>query len=444
MPSVLIAGRPAAPLAGAATVPGDKSISHRALMLGALAVGRTEITGLLEGEDVLATAAALRAMGAGIVRAEDGRWLVDGVGLGGLAEPDDVIDLGNSGTSARLLLGILASHPFTAFVTGDASLRRRPMGRVITPLSRFGAQFRGRDGGRLPLAVTGAANPIPIVYELPVPSAQVKSAVLLAGLNTPGATTVVEPQATRDHTERMFGHFGAKVTVEEEPGVGKRITVTGQPELVAAPIIVPGDPSSAAFPLVAALIVPGSEVTIANVGLNPSRTGLLSCLQEMGADIVLENRREAGGEPVADLRVRAGALKGADIPPDRAPSMIDEYPILAVAAACARGRTVMRGLAELRVKESDRLSGIAEGLGRCGVRVTVEGDDLIIEGAGNFPAGGAIIETRLDHRIAMAFLVLGLAANQPVQIDDAHPIATSFPDFVPLMTGLGASFTEAA
>jgi len=443
MPSPLTAGRPAAPLAGVVAVPGDKSISHRALMFGALAIGRTEITGLLEGEDVLATAAALRAMGAGIVRTEDGRWLVDGVGVGGLAEPDDVLDLGNSGTSARLLLGILASHPFTAFVTGDASLRRRPMGRVITPLSRFGAQFLGRDGGRLPLAVTGAASPIPIVYQLPVPSAQVKSAVLLAGLNTPGATSVIEPQPTRDHTERMLGHFGAKVTVEEEPGVGRRITVAGQPELLAAPIIVPGDPSSAAFPLVAALIVPGSEVTIANVGLNPSRTGLLLCLQEMGADIVFENRREAGGEPVADLRVRAGKLKAADIPPERAPSMIDEYPVLAVAAACARGRTRMRGLAELRVKESDRLTGIAEGLARCGVRVTVEGDDLIVEGADNFPAGGAMIETQLDHRIAMAFLVLGLATREPVRIDDARPIATSFPDFVPLMAGIGASFQAA-
>ena len=444
MPSPLSAARPAAPLAGVVPVPGDKSISHRALMLGALAIGRTEITGLLEGEDVLATAAALRGMGAAIVRAEDGRWLVDGVGLSGLAEPDNVIDLGNSGTSARLLLGILASHPFTAFVTGDASLRRRPMGRVITPLSRFGAQFLGREGGRLPLAVTGARSPVPIVYELPVPSAQVKSAVLLAGLNTPGATSVVEPQPTRDHTERMLGHFGAKVTVETEPGGVRRITVIGHPELIAAPITVPGDPSSAAFPLVAALIVPGSEVRILNVGLNPSRTGLLLCLREMGADIAFENRREAGGEPVADLYVRAGKLTGTDIPASRAPSMIDEYPILAVAAACAQGRTRMRGLAELRVKESDRLAGIAEGLTRCGVRVSVEGDDLIVEGADNLPAGGATIATQLDHRIAMAFLVLGLAAGEPVRIDDGRPIRTSFPDFVPLMTRLGAVFSEAA
>src|SRR5690349_3241520 len=439
-PQSLAAARPAKPLSGRVAVPGDKSISHRALMLGGLAVGRTEISGLLEGEDVLATAAALRAMGADIIREADGRWIVHGVGLGGLAEPADVIDLGNSGTSARLLLGILATHPFTSFVTGDASLRRRPMGRVIDPLSRFGAKFLAREGGLLPLAVTGAANPVPTLYRLPVPSAQVKSAVLLAGLNTPGATTVVEPQQTRDHTERMLGHFGATITVEPEPGGGRRITLTGQPELTAAPVIVPGDPSSAAFPLVAALIVPGSEVRIGNVGLNPSRTGLLASLAEMGADIVFENRREAGGEPFADLLGRAGTLSGADVPPERAPSMIDEYPILAVAAACAHGRTIMRGLAELRVKESDRLTGIAEGLACCGVDVRVEGDDLIVEGSGAPPPGGGLIATRLDHRIAMAFLVLGLAAREPVRIDDARPIATSFPDFVPLMRRLGASF----
>jgi 3-phosphoshikimate 1-carboxyvinyltransferase len=442
MPSPLAGARPAAPLAGVVRVPGDKSISHRALMLGALAVGRTEIAGLLEGEDVLATAAALRAMGADIIRAEGDCWRVDGVGLGGLAEPDGVLDLGNSGTAARLLLGILATHPFTAFVTGDASLRRRPMGRVITPLSRFGAQFVGREGGRLPLAVTGATNPLPIEYRLPVPSAQVKTAVLLAGLNAPGATSVIEPQPTRDHTERMLGHFGAKVTIEAEPGGGRRITVLGQPELAAAPITVPGDPSSAAFPLIAALIVPGSDATIANVGLNPSRTGLLLCLEEMGADIAFENRREAGGEPVADLHVRAGALAGIDVPPERAPSMIDEYPILAVAAAGARGRTVMRGLAELRVKESDRLTGIAEGLASCGVKVAIEGDDLIVEGNGGPPEGGALIATQLDHRMAMAFLVLGLATRAPVRIDDARPIATSFPDFVPLMSRIGARFTD--
>ena len=443
-PLPLEAGRPAAPLAGRVAVPGDKSISHRALMFGALAVGRTEITGLLEGEDVLATAAALRAMGAAIRRADDGRWLVDGVGLGGLAEPDDVLDLGNSGTSARLLLGLLATHPLTAFVSGDASLRRRPMSRVTEPLSRFGAQFCGRGGGRLPLAVTGTASPVPIVYRLPVPSAQVKSAVLLAGLNTPGATSVIETQPSRDHTERMLGHFGARIAIEPQPGGGRVVTVEGQPELVAAPVVVPGDPSSAAFPLVAALLVPGSQITIANVGLNPSRTGLLACLREMGADIALVDAREAGGEPVADLLVRAGALKGADIPPERAPSMIDEYPILAVAAACAQGRTVMRGLAELRVKESDRLAGIAEGLAACGVAVAVEGDDLIVEGAGSPPKGGAAIATRLDHRMAMAFLVLGLATREKVRIDDSRPIATSFPDFLPLMTRLGARFSDAA
>jgi 3-phosphoshikimate 1-carboxyvinyltransferase len=434
------------PLTGTIRVPGDKSISHRALMLGALAIGRTEISGLLEGEDVLATAAALNALGANATPVEngrrDGRWIVDGIGIGGLAEPDDLLDLGNSGTSARLLLGMLATHPITAFVTGDASLRRRPMGRVVEPLSHIGARFVTREGARLPLAVMGATSPIPISYRLPVPSAQVKSSVLLAGLNTPGATTVIEPLPTRDHTERMLRHFGASVAIEPEEGGGRRVTVEGFPELTSAPIIVPGDPSSAAFPLVAALIVEGSDVTIEGVGINPLRAGLLESLREMGADISLLNQREEGGEPVADLRARAGALTGADIPAERAPRMIDEYPILAVAAACARGRTVMRGLAELRVKESDRLSGIAAGLASCGVKVAVEGDDLIVDGAGNFPAGDALIATQLDHRIAMAFLVLGLAANQPVRIDDAAPIATSFPGFIGLMKGLGAAITE--
>ena len=430
------------PLAGAIRVPGDKSISHRALMLGALAIGRTEITGLLEGEDVLATAAALNALGASVTRGGDGRWSVDGIGVGGLAEPQDLLDLGNSGTAARLLLGVLATHPITAFVTGDASLRRRPMGRVVEPLSRLGARFVSREGGRLPLAVSGAADPIPIVYRLPVPSAQVKSAVLLAGLNTPGATTVIERQPTRDHTERMLRHFGAAVSTEPEEG-GLRVTVEGFPEMTAAPIIVPGDPSSAAFPLVAALIVPGSDVTVEGVGINPLRTGLLECLCEMGADIALLNRREEGGEPVADIRARAGTLAGGEIPAERAPRMIDEYPILAVAAACARWRTVMRGLAELRVKESDLLAAIAAGLADCGVRVVVDDDDLIIEGDGGPPAAGALIETQLDHRIAMAFLVLGLAAKEPVRIDDAAPIATSFPGFIAMMNRLGAAIGEA-
>jgi 3-phosphoshikimate 1-carboxyvinyltransferase len=426
-------------LSGKTRVPGDKSISHRALMLGALAVGRTEISGLLEGDDVLATAAALNALGAAAAPTGDGRWIVDGVGIGGLCEPENLLDLGNSGTSARLLLGILATHRLTAFVTGDASLRRRPMSRVVEPLSRFGARFLSREGGRLPLAVTGAAEPIPIEYRLPVPSAQVKSAVLLAGLNTPGATTVIEPQGTRDHTERMLRHFGAKVATEPAEGGGKRITVEGFPELAAAPITVPGDVSSAAFPLVAALLVPGSEVTIEGVGLNPLRAGLLECLREMGADITLVNQRDEGGEPVADLRARAGSLTGADIPAERAPRMIDEYPVLAVAAACARGRTVMRGLGELRVKESDRLAAIAAGLDSCGVRVTVDGDTLIVEGDGGPPEGGATIAAQLDHRIAMAFLVLGLATRQPVGIDDGAPIATSFPNFVTLINGLGGA-----
>jgi 3-phosphoshikimate 1-carboxyvinyltransferase len=440
-PAPLTAARPANPLAGKIRVPGDKSISHRALMLGALAIGRTEISGLLEGEDVLATAAALGTLGATVTAAGHGQWAVDGVGIGGLAEPEDLLDLGNSGTAARLLLGILATHPITAFVTGDASLRRRPMGRVVDPLSSIGARFVTREGARLPLAVSGAADPIPISYRLPVPSAQVKSAVLLAGLNTPGKTTVIEPQPTRDHTERMLRHFGAAVATEPEEGGGRRVTVEGFPELAAAPIVVPGDPSSAAFPLVAALIVAGSDVTVEGVGINPLRIGLLECLREMGADITLLNERDEGGEPVADIRARAGALTGADIPAERAPRMIDEYPILAVVAACARGRTVMRGLAELRVKESNRLSAIAAGLASCGVRVAVEGDDLIVDGAGNLPAGDALIATQLDHRIAMAFLVLGLATNRPVRIDDAAPIATSFPGFIGLMNGLGGAIT---
>jgi 3-phosphoshikimate 1-carboxyvinyltransferase len=411
-------------------------------MLGALAVGRTEITGLLEGEDVLATAAAMNALGASVASRGDGRWAVDGIGVGALAEPANVLDLGNSGTAARLLLGLLATHPITAFVTGDASLRRRPMGRVIEPLSRFGTRFLTREGARLPLAVSGADNPVPIEYRLPVASAQVKSAVLLAGLNTAGSTTVVEPQPTRDHTERMLRHFGAEVSISPAEGGGRRITVTGFPELAAAPIIVPGDPSSAAFPLIAALIVPGSEVIVEGVGINPLRSGFLECLREMGADVVVLNRRQEGGEPVGDIRVRAGILSGAEIPAERAPRMIDEYPILAVAAAYARGRTVMRGLAELRVKESDRLLAIAAGLDGCGVHVAVDGDDLLVEGDGSPPRGGALIETRLDHRIAMAFLVLGLGARHPVRIDDAAPIATSFPGFIGLMTRFGATIEE--
>ena len=427
----------AAPLGGDITVPGDKSISHRALMIGALAVGETAIDGLLEGEDVLATAEALRRLGAGVHRDGPGAWRVDGVGAGGLSAPDDILDLGNAGTSARLLLGMLATHDLTAHLTGDASLRRRPMGRVTEPLSRMGAVFETRPGGRLPLLVHGARDPLPIEYVLPVPSAQVKSAVLLAGLNAPGETTVVETQPSRDHTERMLRHFGWEVRTEAANGAS-RITVSGYQEPSAAHVSVPADPSSAAFPGIAALIVPGSEITIRNVGLNPLRAGLYATLKEMGANLEIADPREISGEPVGDLVFRAGPLKGVEVPAERAPSMIDEYPILAVAAAFAEGPTRMAGLAELRVKESDRLAAIATGLDACGVAATIEGDDLIVEGRGAPPAGGAKVAADHDHRIAMAFLVLGLAAERPVMIDDASPIATSFPGFAEMMNGLGA------
>ncbi len=434
-----VRSRPVRPrgLSGAVDVPGDKSISHRAIIMGGLAVGETKIEGLLEGEDVHRTAAALRALGADVRRHGAGSWSVRGCGVGGFGEPDDVLEMGNSGTAARLLLGAVASTRLTAFFTGDASLRSRPMQRVVDPLSQMGARFLSRGGSRLPLAIVGAADPVPIEYRPPVASAQVKSAVLLAGLNCPGRTTVVEPHPTRDHTERMLRHFGATLTVADEDG-GRRITLEGQPELEGREVVVPGDPSSAAFPLVAALIVPGSEITLRNVGLNPGRAGLFETLAEMGADITMTDRRDAGGEPVADLVVRAGRLRGVDVPAERAPSMIDEYPILAVAAAVAEGRTRMRGLAELRVKESDRLGGMAEGLAACGVAVAVEGDDLIVDG-GRRIAGGATIRSRLDHRIAMAFLTLGMAAEEAVSVDDASPIATSFPGFASLMNGLGAA-----
>jgi 3-phosphoshikimate 1-carboxyvinyltransferase len=433
----------AAPLNGRLRVPGDKSVSHRALILGALATGRTRVSGLLEGEDVLRTAAALSALGAGIAQNGDGSWTIDGVGVGGLAEPEDVLDLGNSGTGARLLMGVVASHPMTACFTGDASLRRRPMARVAVPLTRMGAKIVAREGLRLPLAITGALSPLPITYRLPVASAQVKSAILLAGLNAPGETTVIEPAHTRDHSERMLRHFGAGVTVTDGADGARTITLTGQPELAPADLVVPGDPSSAAFPAVAALISPGSEVVIEGVGVNPLRTGLYETLNEMGADLAFANERTAGGEPIADLTIRAGALSGVEVPAERAPRMIDEYPILAIAAACARGRTVMHGLAELRVKESDRLSAIAQGLAACGIKHAVTGDTLAVEGNGAPPLGGGAIATRLDHRIAMAFLVLGLAALKPVRIDDGETIATSFPGFVELMNGLGARITAA-
>ncbi|MGO1119910.1 3-phosphoshikimate 1-carboxyvinyltransferase [Rhodovibrionaceae bacterium A322] len=441
--SAAITALPGSSLSGTIAIPGDKSLSHRALMFGALAVGETRIEGLLEGEDVLNTAKAMAAMGARVERTGPGCWTVQGVGIGGLRQPDDVLDFGNSGTGVRLVMGLIASQPLTVTMTGDASLRRRPMSRVTDPLTQMGAQVVARDGGRLPLTLTGPANPLPMTYRLPVPSAQVKSAVLLAGLGAPGETTVIEPEATRDHTENLLRYFGAEVRVQDTKE-GRYVTLLGQPELTAAPVKVPADPSSAAFPLVAALLLPGSDITLKAIGLNPLRTGLFTSLEEMGAELEELDRRTEAGEVVADIRVRASKLKGIEVPAARAPSMIDEYPVLAVAAAFAEGRTVMTGLKELRVKESDRLAAVAKGLSDCGVTVE-EGDDyLIVEGTGGAVPGGALIEADLDHRIAMAFLVLGLAAQQPVTIDDGSPIDTSFPGFAELMTGLGARFDRPA
>ena len=430
----------AGPLAGTITVPGDKSISHRALMLSALAIGRTRITGLLEGEDVLRTEAAMRQLGAQISRGEDGAWEVSGAGIGGLSEPGDVLDMGNSGTAARLLTGILATHPIFSVMTGDASLRRRPMARVTGPLSATGAQFSSREGGRLPLAIRGASSPMPLSYRMPIASAQVKSAILLAGLNTRGQTRVEEPVPTRDHTENMLRHFGAEIAVEAD-GTGRVITLTGQPELRAADIVVPGDPSSAAFPLVAALLVEGSLVTVQGVGLNPLRTGLFTALRAMGASLTITNERVQGGELVGDITAAAGSLVASDTPPDRAPSMIDEFPILAVACAFARGTSRLRGLGELRVKESDRLAATAALLDANGVRVQIEDDDLVVFGTGAPPTGGGLVATHMDHRLAMSALVLGMAATNPVRADDVAFIETSFPGFVDLMAGLGGVFS---
>ena len=435
--------RKSGPLKGTAEVPGDKSISHRALILGALSVGETRITGLLEGQDVLDTAAAMRAFGAEVEHRGPGEWRVHGVGVGGFAEPDRVIDCGNSGTGARLIMGAMATTPIAATFTGDASLNKRPMGRVTDPLALFGARAYGRRGGRLPMTVVGAAEPVPVRYALPVASAQVKSAVLLAGLNAPGETVVIEREPTRDHTERMLAGFGAGLRFEETPE-GRAIILTGQPELRPQAVAVPRDPSSAAFPVSAALIVPGSDILVPGVSQNPTRAGLYSTLVEMGAGIAFENPREEGGEPVADLHVRHSALKGVEVPPERAASMIDEFPVLAAVAAFAEGRTVMRGVKELRVKESDRIDAMARGLEACGVRVEEDEDTLIVHGmgAGGVP-GGATAQTQLDHRIAMSFLVLGLASKQPVGIDDGSPIATSFPAFEALMSGLGAAIARA-
>ena len=428
-------------LSGTARVPGDKSISHRALIVSALAVGESRIDGLLEGADVLATAAALRALGASIERTDAGAWSVHGTGIGGLAEPDTVLDLGNSGTAARLLLGVLGTHPLTATMTGDASLRTRPMGRVAEPLRAMGAVVSAREGGLMPLTVTGARDPVPIEYALPVASAQVKSAILLAALNTPGETTVIEPRRTRDHSELMLRRFGVDIAVAERDG-GRAIAVRGQPEISGRAVPVPGDPSSAAFPGIAALLIPGSQVHIPGVGLNPTRTGLFDCLAEMGAAVAVERAETAEAEPVGDLTFsqpgKAG-LRAIEVPADRAPRMIDEYPILAVAAAFAEGTTRMHGLGELRVKESDRLAAIAGGLRAAGVGAAIEGDTLIVEGSGGRPAGGVAIDAAHDHRIAMAFLVLGLACERPIRVVGTETIDTSFPGFAAAMNGLGAA-----
>ena len=428
--------RRSGPLNGVAQVPGDKSISHRALILGALSVGETRITGLLEGQDVLDTAAAMAAFGAQVERQGLGEWIVHGVGVGGFSEPESVIDCGNSGTGVRLIMGAMATTPITATFIGDASLSRRPMARVTDPLALFGAQITAREGGRLPITIQGAGDPLPVRYRSPVASAQIKSAILLAGLNAPGETVVIEPEPTRDHSERMLAGFGAEIRAETTDE-GHVVTLTGRPELRAQPVAVPRDPSSAAFPVAAALIVQGSDIRVPGVSRNPTRDGLYVTLLEMGADIAFENTRKEGGEPVADLVVRHGPLKGVEVPAARVSSMIDEFPILSVIAAFAEGKTVMNGVAELRVKESDRIDAMARGLEANGVRVEETKDSMTVHGMGSVPGGGTAA-THLDHRIAMSFLVLGLATENPVSVDDGGPIATSFPDFLPLMRGLGA------
>ncbi len=436
-----LTARRGASLAGTVKVPGDKSISHRALMFGLLTVGETRITGLLEGEDVINTAKVCRALGARVEQTGPGAWTVHGVGVGGLVEPAEPLDFGNSGTGCRLMMGVVGAHPIRATFDGDASLRKRPMRRALDPLELFGLTVVSQgEGGRLPITTQGPKDAVPVSYESPVASAQVKSAVLLAGLNAPGVTTVIEKEATRDHTERMLAHFGADVRVTPHGEHGRRIDLVGQPELKPAPVVVPADPSSAAFPMVAAAIVPGSDVTITGVMMNPLRTGLFTTLVEMGAEIEVHNPRLESGEDIADLRVRGSKLTGVDVPAHRAPSMIDEYPVLAVAAAFAEGPTRMRGLHELRVKESDRLAAVAAGLAAAGVDYTIEGDDLIVAGNGRTPGGGTV-ETHMDHRIAMSFLVMGLATTQPMTVDDTAFIATSFPDFTGLMRSLGADFS---
>ncbi len=436
-PASPMSSRRGKPLSGAALIPGDKSISHRALILGAMAVGRTHITGLLEGQDVLDTATAMQAFGAQVERLGPGEWIVDGVGVGGFAEPEGVIDCGNSGTGVRLIMGAMATTPVTATFTGDASLSRRPMRRITDPLELFGAGISAREGGLLPVTITGATDAVPVRYRTPVASAQIKSAVLLAGLNAPGQTVVIEQEPTRDHSERMLAGFGATITTEATDE-GQVITLTGQPELRGQSVAVPRDPSSAAFPVAAALIVRGSEISVQGISRNPTRDGLYVTLAEMGADLRWQNEREEGGEPVADLVVRHSALKGVEVPAARAASMIDEFPILSVIAAMAEGDTVMNGVAELRVKESDRIDAMAKGLRANGVEVDETRDSMTVRGRGRIPGGGEPVATHLDHRIAMSFLIAGLAAEAEIRVDDGAAIATSFPDFVPLMRGLGA------
>jgi 3-phosphoshikimate 1-carboxyvinyltransferase len=432
---------PSGPLHGRIFPPGDKSISHRALIFGTLAHGQSTIEGLLEGDDVMHTAEACRALGARIERRPTGHWSVIGVGLGALAEPAEPLDFGNSGTGARLMMGVVGGHQITATFDGDASLRKRPMRRILAPLEAMGAEILNQaEGGRCPLRLRGTGCPASIDYKSPVPSAQVKSAVLLAGLNATGITTVLEAQATRDHTEKMLRHFGAKLRVEPFGDHGRKIALEGRPDLVGSTIAVPADPSSAAFALVAALIVPGSDVRIEGMMMNPLRTGLVTTLREMGADITIVSRRQAGGEDIADLRIRASRLRAVDVPEQRAPSMIDEYPILAVAAAFAAGPTYLRGLHELRVKESDRLAAVADGLASAGVRATIVGDDLVVEGGSGQVRGGGLVRTHLDHRIAMSFLVMGLASENPIRVDDERMIPTSFPTFKASMAALGAKF----
>ncbi|MGF1446761.1 MAG: 3-phosphoshikimate 1-carboxyvinyltransferase [Pikeienuella sp.] len=427
-------------LTGKVEIPGDKSVSHRSLIFGTLAIGETKITGLLEGEDVLDTARAMRAFGAEVTRDGPGAWRVKGVGVGTLAEPADVIDCGNSGTGVRLIMGMMATSPITATFTGDASLRRRPMGRILDPLALFGARAVGRAGGLLPLTLVGASSPVPVRYSPPMASAQVKSAVLLAGLNAPGETVVIEREPTRDHTERMLRAAGAQLETAATPE-GTEIRLLGQPELAPLEVAVPRDPSSAAFPVAAGLVSDGAEIVVPGICLNPTRAGFYETLTEMGAALSREAPREEGGEPVADLRVRFSTLKGIDVPPERAPSMIDEYPVLACLAALAEGDTIMRGIGELRVKESDRIAARVAGLRANGVAVTEEEDGMVVHGRGpDGVPGGGLVQTHLDHRIAMAFLVLGLGARAPVTIDDARPIATSFPGFRPMMESLGARF----